>query len=460
MRLRFGANVRDVPAGVLTGATRQPRNPAGHQPTQMRSDNAATYMDHGGRGSAAMSLDLVIRSARLEDGAAPVDLGVKDGRIAEIAPTIASDAPDRDAAGGLLIRGFADSHLHLDKACILERAQNRSGDLRGALEAVTTAKRDFTTEDVYARGAQVLDKAIGQGTTLIRTQVEIDPVIGLAGFEAVRRLKADYAWALDLQICVFPQEGLLNYPGTEELLRAALEQGADLLGGCPYTDSDPEGQIARIFGMARAFDVDLDFHLDFDLDTSWRHLDEVARQTIAHDMQGRVAIGHVTKLSMLPPERLAESVALLRDAGIALTVLPATDLFITGRDHDHAVPRGVAPAHVFHAAGVRCTVATNNVLNPFTPYGDCSLPRMANLFANVAQLGGPEDLAACFAMISEDPFRLLGHDSRIVVGGPADLVLLPAPSRAATVSEIGRPLWGMKAGRMTFEAPAPRLFRP
>ena len=69
-------------------------------------------------------------------------------------------------------------------------------------------------------------------------------------------------------------------------------------------------------------------------------------------------------------------------------------------------------------------------------------------------------LAACFAMISEDPFRLLGHDSRIVVGGPADLVLLPAPSRAATVSEIGRPLWGMKAGRMTFEAPAPRLFRP
>ncbi|WP_245752723.1 hypothetical protein [Poseidonocella pacifica] len=57
---------------------------------------------------------------------------------------------------------------------------------------------------------------------MIRTQVEIDPVIGLAGFNAVRRLQTDYAWALDLKICVFPQEGLLNYPGTEELLRAAL----------------------------------------------------------------------------------------------------------------------------------------------------------------------------------------------------------------------------------------------
>lgn len=208
-----------------------------------------------------MSLDLIIRQGRLSDGGAPMDIAIKDGRIAEIAPHIASEAPARDAAGGLLIRGFADSHLHLDKACILERAQNRAGTLQGALAAVTAAKRDFTEADVYARGAKVLERAIGQGTTLIRTHVEIDPVIGLAGFEAVRRLKVDYAWALDLQICVFPQEGLLNYPGTEALLRTALSAGADLLGGCPYTDSDPMGHIERVFAMARDFDVDLDFHL-------------------------------------------------------------------------------------------------------------------------------------------------------------------------------------------------------
>ncbi|KAB2539802.1 amidohydrolase [Salipiger aestuarii] len=407
-----------------------------------------------------MTLDLVIRQARLHDGATPVDIGIKDGRIAGLAQGLVTDAPQLTAGGGLVIRGFADSHLHLDKACLLDRARNPAGTLTGALEAVSAAKRDFTAADIHARGARVLDKAIGQGTTLIRTQVEIDPVIGLAGFDAVRRLRRDYAWALDLQICVFPQDGLLNHPGTEELLRAALAQGADLLGGCPYTDTDPVGHIARVFAMARDFDVDLDFHLDFDLDPGWRHLDEVARQTIAHNMQGRVAVGHVTKLSMLRPDRLADSVALMRDADIALTVLPATDLFIAGRDHDHAVPRGVAPAHVFHAAGVCCTVATNNVLNPFTPYGDCSLPRMANLFANVAQLGQPADLDRCFAMISDDPFRLLGHAGDIAVGAPADLVLLPCESRAATVAAIGRPLWGMRSGRLTFDAPAPRLLAP
>ncbi len=407
-----------------------------------------------------MTLDVVIRQARLGDGAEPLDLGIRQGVIAGIAPHIATDARAIDAGGGRVIRGFADSHLHLDKACLLDRAANPSGTLKGAIDAVGTAKRDFTVEDIHARGARVLEKAIGQGTTLVRTQVEIDPVIGLAGFEAVRRLQADYAWALDLQICVFPQEGLLNYPGTEPLLRAALDAGADLLGGCPYTDSDPVGHIARLFEMARAYDVDLDFHLDFDLDTAWRHLDEVARQTIAHGMQTRVAVGHVTKLSMLPPQALDETIAVMREAGIALTVLPATDLFMTGRDRTHAVPRGVAPAHLFHAAGLCCTVATNNVLNPFTPFGDCSLPRMANLFANVAQIGDPEGLAACFAMITADPFRMLGKDARVTVGSQADLVCLPCETAADAVAEIGRPVWGMKAGVMTFDAPQPRLFPP
>ena len=407
-----------------------------------------------------MSGPRVIRQARIADGADPVDLLVAEGRIAAIAPRIDSDAPALEARGGRLIRGFADSHLHLDKACLLERAANPAGTLQGAIAAVSAAKRDFTKADVYARGAQVLEKAIAQGTNLIRTQVEIDPIVGLAGFHAVRQLKADYAWALELQICVFPQEGLLNLPGTEALLRDALNDGADLLGGCPYTDSDPIGHIARVFDMAREFGVDLDLHLDFDLDTSWRHLDAVIRQTEAHGMGGRVTVGHVTKLSMLPPAPLARTIAAMRDAGVALTVLPATDLFMTGRDRDHAVPRGVAPAHLFDRAGVCCTVATNNVLNPFTPYGDLSLPRMANLFANVAQLGAAEDLSRSFRMVTEAPRRLLGRDPGIAPGTVADLVLLPSESDAMAVAEIARPLWGMKAGRLSFERPAERLFPP
>src|SRR3546814_2645951 len=93
------------------------------------------------------------------------------------------------------------------------------------------------------------------------------------------------------------------------------------------------------------YNVDIDFHLEFDIDPARMDLDEVCRQTERHRMGGRVAIGHVTKLSALPPARLAEVAHRLAGAGVAVTVLPATALFLIGRGHDHNIPRGVTHAH-------------------------------------------------------------------------------------------------------------------
>lgn len=405
-------------------------------------------------------VDLVIRNVLVPGHGGAVDLAVSGGLVTDIDAAIDTAAQELDGNGALLTPGFVESHIHLDKACINDRCRNETGSLAGAIASVTAAKKGFDREDVYARGRTVIEKAIVQGTNAMRTHVEIDPVIGLEGFKAVRQLKQDYAWAIDLQICVFPQDGLTNLPGTRELLQEALRTGADLLGGCPYTDSDPFAQIRILFEMAGEHDVDLDFHLDFDLDPGWRHLDEIARQATAFGWQGRVTVGHVTKLSAIPRAGLAEVADLMREAGIALTVLPSTDLFLMGRDHDHLVPRGVAPAHVFLQHGVRCTVATNNVLNPFTPYGDCSLPRMANLYANIHQLSMPDELEACFDMVTGLPARLIGGHRRIAIGEEATFVALAARDGMQVVSEIVRPLWGMKRGRMSFEQPAAQLHSP
>jgi cytosine deaminase len=238
--------------------------------------------------------DTVLRNGRIAGlEHETVDIGVRDGRIAAIGPTLETGASDgaREFAldGRLVIPGFVETHIHLDKSCISDRCACRTGTLKEAIETVAAAKLAFTEDDIYARARRTLEKAIVQGTTRMRTHVEVDPRIGLKGFRAISALKRDYAWAIDVEICSFPQEGLNNDPGTFELLVEACENGADLIGGCPYTDSDPHRQIARIFDLARRFDVDIDFHLDFDLDPSWMHLDEVCRQTKEHGWGGRVA---------------------------------------------------------------------------------------------------------------------------------------------------------------------------
>ncbi|MCK1278484.1 amidohydrolase family protein [Bradyrhizobium sp. 61] len=410
--------------------------------------------------TAQPAFDLIFRNTLLRSPAAPVDIGVKGGRIAAIEPQLACEAVEVDVGGRLALPGFVDTHIHLDKACLLGRCGHNHGSVSDAIRAVAGMKKDFTVEDVYARGAKVLERAIVHGTTRMRTHVEIDPRIALRGFEAVKALKRDYAWAIDLSLCVFPQEGLTNDPGSEELLVQALRDGGEAIGGCPYMDTDPNAHLERIFDLAQEFDVDVDLHLDFDLDPSWWHLDEVCRQTERRNYGGRVAIGHATKLSALPPERMKAATAQLATSGVAVTVLPATDLYLMGREATHNVPRGLTLAHKLAGDGVLCSVATNNVLNPFTPFGDASLLRMANFYANVAH-ASVSDFDTCLDLVTELPARLMNlGDYGIKVGNPADLVVLDTQDSRFAIAELPDIVMGFKAGRQTFERQRPTLFGP
>lgn len=407
-------------------------------------------------------MDLRLRNAVLaEDPGVRLDVGIEGGRIVAVGKDVAAGERDIDLDGRLVVPGLVETHIHLDKSCILDRCSAERGDLKEAIAEVARLKRDFTAEDVAARATGTLAKAVINGTMRMRTHVEVDPVVGLAGYEGVKRAVADFAWALDVEICVFPQDGMLNLPGTEDLMIAALMDGAGCVGACPYTDSDPHGQIDRIFQIARAFDRDIDMHLDFSVDTSVIDAEYVCRKTEEFGWGGRVAIGHVAKLSAVPPERFADLARRLAGAGVAVTVLPSTDLFLMHRDADHLVPRGVAPAHRLLEHGVNCSLATNNVLNPFTPFGDCSLIRMANLYANVAQIGRLETMAECLAMVSGRAARLMNlADYGIAPGMPADIVVLDSGSPAMAVAELSQPVMGFKRGRQTFSRPLPVLHWP
>lgn len=403
---------------------------------------------------------LKLINARLPEQVGLCELRIENGYF--VSNFSAGQSPTSlDLKGRLVLPGILETHIHLDKACIMSRCQLQHGTLAEAVAQTRQAKAAFTEDDVYERGARVLDQAILQGTTHMRTHVEIDPQIGLIGLHAVQRLREDYAWAISLQICVFPQEGMLNNPGTEALLIRALEQGAELLGGCPYTDSDPDGQIERLFALAQEYDCDLDFHLDFDLNPEQMGLDKVISCTERYCWQGRVTVGHVTKLSALPREALLAKAAQLAQAGVNVTCLPSTDLFLTGREHFHNKPRGLAPLALLDQCGVTCSLSTNNIDNPFTPYGDASLVRQANLFANVSQLATEAELLRCLAWISTESARLLRlPDYGLSPGCKADFVVFDAPTAAAVVAQIKAPLMGFKAGRQTFVREQPQLLKP
>ncbi|HEY1299718.1 MAG TPA: amidohydrolase, partial [Stellaceae bacterium] len=283
-------------------------------------------------------MDLVVRNARLAGAAGPsIDIGVADGRIAALGHNLGEAGESYDAAGRLVCAGLIETHIHLDKSRLTDRLPPEPGRRINPMGRVAAIKHELTVEDIRRRAAQTLEQCVLNGATRMRTQVEVDPAIGMRGFDGVSSLIADYKWAIDIEICVFAQDGLTNYPGTDELLVEALRRGAKAVGGAPRYDPDHAGQIRRIFELAREFDADIDIHLDVGDTPDEMDVPLVCELTEQYRRGGRVTVGHMAKLSTMPPARLAETARRMADAGVAVTVLPLTDLFVMGRDQDHNI---------------------------------------------------------------------------------------------------------------------------
>ncbi len=412
-----------------------------------------------------MALDLIIRNARLSSSGPDnptVDIGVRGGVIVAVEPNLAADGPEHDAGGKLVSPGLIESHFHLDKAMIIDRVPIQPNRMvRDHMERTASIKHTFTLEDIYARAQATIEQCLLHGVTHMRTQVEVDPNVGLLGFEAIEQLRKDYAWAIDIQPCVFLQEGWTDVPGADENLVACLDRGAPVVGGGIRYDKDGPGQIRRVFELAQHYDIDVDFHLDGGYEVDDLDYPQVCEITDRIQWQGRVAFGHGSKISCMPVKQQAAVGKRLGESGVSLAVLPSTDLYHAGRHMEHSVLRGVTDANTLIENGANCTISTNNVLNPFTPYGNCSLTGIATLYANIVQRYGPKDLSVCFEMITDRAAKLMRlGDYGIEVGKAADLVVWNETLASDVIAKSALPLSAFKRGRRLFSRDLPTLLRP
>src|SRR5258708_4950066 len=138
-------------------------------------------------------MDLILRNARLIGAEHEItDIGITGGKIADVRPNLGAEGETIDLGGRLVSSGLIETHIHLDKSAILDRCKADKGDLEEAIQEVAKAKTGFTPEDVYNRARHTLEKCILNGTTHMRTQLEVDPGIGLRGLEGARRLITQY----------------------------------------------------------------------------------------------------------------------------------------------------------------------------------------------------------------------------------------------------------------------------
>ena len=405
-----------------------------------------------------MEMDLLIRNVRVWDDKPLVDIGVKDGKIAAIEEGIQASAAEIIEAGGrAVIPGLIEPHLHLEKALLHRRLPPIHGTLEEAIRVTGILKSKQERHDVLDRSRQVLDMAVKNGTVALRAHPDVDLIQGLIGVETLLELREEYCDLLDIQIVAFPQEGILKSPGTIELMEESMRMGADVVGGCPYNElswDDTTRHIDIVFDMAQKHNADVDMHADFADDTSdqrFASVSYIARKTIESGYQGRVSLGHVTSLGSLDPDELKPVVELLREANISIVTLPATDLYLGGRNDEKNRRRGLTPVRTLHGAGVNVAYSSNNVRNAFTPFGKADMLLIGNMLAHAISFGTPEHQAAILEMGTSNAARAIGIGDNygVAVGKQADMVILDTYLVADALLDIPARSWVIKRGKIT-----------
>jgi len=418
--------------------------------------------------------DLVVTRAQLGRNSALQDLVTSEGKIIAVRAPVAAESHVAclEADGRLVLPGLVNVHTHLDKALLARRVPNESGTITEARARLKDAKARFTPDDVFERAAATLRRSIQFGVTALRSHVDIDPVVGLKG---VRGLLAVREWmrdAIDVQIVAFPQEGIVEQPGTEELMREALRLGADVVGGHLSMASDLSALKAQtdiIFRLAAEFDRDIDVHVDFDIGCDYSrsvstHADGrrypdglgavyLAEKTIAEGFQGRVTASHLCGLDSIPPDLRHNVAGLLDRAQVSVIALPANNMYVHGREDVTGKRRGVTRLLELQEHGVRVAVGTDNIRDPFDPFGNADVIQNAFLAAIACHLDGVEDFwnmldlhTWCAAEVMRLPYYGL------TPGAYADLVVFEARSLDDLLDGDSTRRWVMKRGRIVAEA--------
>ncbi|TAD88226.1 MAG: cytosine deaminase [Alphaproteobacteria bacterium] len=401
------------------------------------------------------------------EGLVALDLEVRDGRIAAIAPAGTAPSSATWLGGAVTLPGAVDAHTHLDKGFTWGRAPNPDGSFAGALATIRADYRHWTEEDVRRRMAHGLALAYAHGTVAIRTHLDSGEEVRDTTWAAFEAARADWAGRITLQAAsIIWLDAFTRAEGRVLADRVAAAGG--VLGFVIQHDGGAEtplpewiaDAIATAVRLAGERGLDLDLHLDETGATGSTCLAAVAEAVArAQDQglfRGRVQVGHCCALAQQDDATVAATIAAVRDTGIAVVSLPMCNLYLQdraqrpGADRGDAIVtprwRGITLLHELAAAGVPVSLASDNCRDAFYAYGQLDLLEVLREGTRIGHLDHP--FGAWPASISATPAQVLGVEAgRIAVGAAADLVVLNARSLNRALADPHHDRVVLRAGR-------------
>lgn len=392
-----------------------------------------------------MAASLTITNALLPDGSTST-VAVRNGMVVGIG-SIEPDAEVLDAAGRLVLPAPAEAHAHLDKAFLAETVPNPKGDLWGAIEAMDAHFDSITPADIRRRAERAARLIAANGATVIRTHADLTQRNGLDAVTALIDVREALRHIVTIQVvalCDFPFSGAAG-ANARALLREAVAAGVDLVGGCPHLEDDPRAATDAYLAEAALAGLPLDLHTDETLDPAKSSLGHLAEVVLATGFEHGVTASHCVSLGVQALDEQRRIAALAAEAGIHVVALPASNLFLQGRGHPTATPRGITAVRPLLDAGVNVAAGWDNLQDPFNPMGRGDCLETASMMVMAAHVLPHE----AYHSVANAARRACGlADAGPFVGGVADLLLIRASNEREAMASASADRVVVRAGEV------------
>ncbi len=393
--------------------------------------------------------DILIKNAQLRRTEGLSDIGILNKGIASITRDLEGTGDlTIDAQGHLVTESFVNPHLHLCKVYTRQMMDDEAltgyhaegmGKAMTTIELAARVKEKYAEEWIIKNVRRALAQAALYGNTHIRAFADVDSKARLEGMKALIRAREEFKGIVEIQVCAFAQDGLAREPGTGELLRQAMEMGADVVGGIPwieYTEADTQAHIKEIFDLAQKFNKDVSMLVDDAGDAGLRSLEAMAVEAIRRGWQGRALAHHARAMELYPQPYFQKVAALLKQAQMAVVSDP------------HTGPLHARVKELLEEGVVVC-LGQDDISDGYYPFGRNNMLEVAFLAAHLLWMTTNRELETLYNMITSNAARAMnlnGHSLK--AGNPANLVVLSAPNVLEALREHTAPIHVISGGKL------------
>jgi cytosine deaminase len=401
---------------------------------------------------------LVIRNARLRGRTGLVSIGVDGELISAVSEDPLGGEVEVDADGGLVTESFVDAHLHLDKVFTLDRVDDAAlgaytgSDMGGAMTAIELAsevKEGYSQEESYRNARRALLEGLRYGILHVQAFADVDTTIGLEGVRALLRLRAEFRDLVEVRVVAFPQDGLIREPGAEALIRDAVREGADTVGGIPWielTDADAAEHTRLMCELAAEGGRRVAMLVDDAGDPGLRTTQMLAVELRRLGLVGKGVACHARAMAMWPEPRFRRLVGLARAARLGFVADPHT-----------------GPLHLrafdLIDAGIPVALGQDDIEDAYYPFGRHNLLEVAFLAAHLMEARDDHSLERLYDMVTVMAAEVLaveGH--RLEAGLPANLVVLGPGTVRGALATHEPPRYVVSRGRIVAENTSGSVF--